>query len=301
MSITPQQNQQLLSKYGYNGAVGQGQGDAFLQSNPQYIGAYTAARQKLDSSYGGLNTPTPAPGSSMTPSGLPQADNQAIKRQVGYTGQFQDPQEWRSWASNNLDAYGKYLQQGRSSSPNFKPTVDFNPAQAGVQTYGPAIDKYIGNQMGYYGDNLIGSDYLNQGNNMQAYTQMRQIFDPGYQGQAPQQQPQPSPAPTPAAPSYTQPGLMDLPASLQALQGLSGDQQRSAIATDALYGMGADPDSQKYYLNMLQHNFIDPSGNVSSNMNLLPIESNYLQSLGLPIDNPQDFLSGVQRMYAAGQ
>lgn len=245
--------------------------------------------------------PQSSPGlGNMTPSGLYNAQNQSIKQQVGYKGGFGDPQEWQNWAKQNVGAYGQYLQQGRTASPNFQPVVDFNPAQAGVQTYGPEVEKYIGNNIGYYGDNLMGSGYLNQPNNMQAYTQMRQIFDPGYQGMQQQQQNY-SPPQQPSAPSspYHQQDLMQLPASLQALQGLSDSQQRSSIATNALYGMGADPDSQQYYLNMLQHGLVDSQGNVGQ-MNLLPIESNYLQSLGLPISSSTDFLDAVARLNSAG-
>ena len=244
------------------------------------------------------------------PVGLEQSANQALKRGVGFQGGFDNPQEWQNYAKENPGAYGQYLQQGRTN-PNFKPNIDFNPAQAGVQTYGPQIEKYIGNQLGYYGDNLMGSGFLNEDQNMKAYTQMRQIFEPDYQGTQPQAQntdfldqlrtllsnTQTTPTTSTTA---SRPDAMQLPDSLRALQGLTEGQQRSAIATDALYGLGADQGARNYYLNMLQRSLVDDQGNVGA-FDVLPIESNYLQSLGLPISSAQDFLSGLARLYAAGQ
>lgn len=47
----PDLQRATLSKFGYTGDVGSGQGNAFLTANPQYINAYTAERRKVDPNF----------------------------------------------------------------------------------------------------------------------------------------------------------------------------------------------------------------------------------------------------------
>jgi len=68
------------------------------------------------------------------------------------------------------------------------------------------------------------------------------------------------------------PTAMDMPESLQDLQGLTDQQKRSYISTQATQGQGVGEDTKNYYANLLQRNIkSDPA------QNLLPVEQQYLQ------------------------
>lgn len=76
---------------------------------------------------------------------------------------------------------------------------------------------------------------------------------------------------------------------------LDPTQQRSYLATQGSQGGGLGDEDKNYYLQLLQRNLIDESGQLG-NMNsaLLPVERNYLSRLGLPTDNTTDFFHALQ-------
>lgn len=84
---------------------------------------------------------------------------------------------------------------------------------------------------------------------------------------------------------------------LDYLRGMSEAQQRANIASNALYGRGTPDDALKYYLDLLQADVIGADGQAGAMPNLMPIETQYLQSLGLNYGSGSDFLDSVMRYY----
>jgi hypothetical protein len=103
-------------------------------------------------------------------------------------------------------------------------------------------------------------------------------------------------------PQRARPDATALPQNLNDYAGLSDIQQRSGLATRATQGEGLDDEGKKYYLNLLQRKLMDDQGNISNDnfQGVLPVERNYLQSIGLPIGSGEDFMGGLARYYAAG-
>lgn len=104
--------------------------------------------------------------------------------------------------------------------------------------------------------------------------------------------PAPNIGPAPFTP--TRPGASSRPSSLGDLSGLDSTQERSALATRGTQGGGLGQDEQSYYLNLLQRNIIDESGNVGSTESFLPVERQYLNQAGYASDNGMNFLKSVQ-------
>lgn len=95
-------------------------------------------------------------------------------------------------------------------------------------------------------------------------------------------------APTATAPLSTTPAFtptqeaaQQLPASLNSLGSLTGDQQLSDLATQGVYGSGNGPDEQSYFLNLVNRQLVDQGGNTQATSTLQPIEQSYLQNLGI--------------------
>lgn len=102
---------------------------------------------------------------------------------------------------------------------------------------------------------------------------------------------------TPKRPdAATQPfGLFSSSVGGQQFSTLDPTQQRSYLATQGSQGGGLGDDAKSYYMNLLQRNLIDENGQQQNiNTALLPVERNYLSTLGLPTGNTQDFLQAVQ-------
>lgn len=115
-----------------------------------------------------------------------------------------------------------------------------------------------------------------------------------------------TPAPNLAAAtpfSPTKPAAMAMPSDLSGMSvggqlfgTLDPTQQRSYLATQGSQGGGLSGDSKDYYMNLLQRNLIDDSGQQQNiNSALLPVERNYISSLGLPTGNTQDFFQALQQ------
>lgn len=108
------------------------------------------------------------------------------------------------------------------------------------------------------------------------------------------------PAATPFTP--TRPAAMTAPTDLMGMSvggqqfgTLDPTQQRSYLATQGSQGGGLSGDAKDYYMNLLQRNLLDDSGQQQNiNSALLPVERNYLSGLGLPTGNTQDFFQALQ-------
>lgn len=95
-------------------------------------------------------------------------------------------------------------------------------------------------------------------------------------------------------------GLFGSSVGGQSFGTLDPTQQRSYLATQGSQGGGLGGDEKDYYMNLLQRNLIDENGQQQNiNTALLPVERNYLSSLGLPTGNTKDFLQALQQPKAS--
>lgn len=91
-------------------------------------------------------------------------------------------------------------------------------------------------------------------------------------------------------------GAMGLPGSLSGLAGGDPFQQATNIATKGVYGGGQGKDENNYFLNLINRQLVDPSGNVNGMQSINPIESSYLSQLGLGgYNNSNDLLQGISK------
>lgn len=106
--------------------------------------------------------------------------------------------------------------------------------------------------------------------------------------------PLPSTDPTPFQASRDP--SMGLPQSLSQFSGLDSNQQASNIASKGVYGQGNGPDENQYFLNLLNRQLVDDSGNVGSASNINPVENSYLSQLGLGgYSDPNDLLKKISQ------
>lgn len=99
----------------------------------------------------------------------------------------------------------------------------------------------------------------------------------------------------PAAFSPTQQPSLGLPQSLSQLSGLDPLQQTTNIASKGVYGGGNGPQETNYFLNQVNRQLFDQSGNVSGNNNLPPVDLSYLNQLGISGSSPNDILQGISK------
>lgn len=92
------------------------------------------------------------------------------------------------------------------------------------------------------------------------------------------------------------PEALDLPSTLGEFQDLDDLQRRAAIATEAIQGEGIGRQGENYYLNLLARSFMGDD-NQLMDADLLPIEQQYLQLLGLEYGDPRSFLDSLARYY----
>lgn len=91
-------------------------------------------------------------------------------------------------------------------------------------------------------------------------------------------------------------GAMGLPSSLSGMAGGDPFQQATNIATKGVYGGGQGKDENQYFLNLINRQLVDPSGNVNGMQSINPIESSYLSQLGLGgYNNSNDLLQGISK------
>lgn len=96
--------------------------------------------------------------------------------------------------------------------------------------------------------------------------------------------------------------MMDLPGNLGALKGLDPLQQRTAIASQGIYGGNLNKGNADYFLNSFLSQYLNPD-NSYSGYQAQPVEDQYLQSLGIPFTDttsPDNFLSQLATYYAQG-
>lgn len=90
--------------------------------------------------------------------------------------------------------------------------------------------------------------------------------------------------------------LGEVPANFQGAGALSPEQQASNLATQGTYGSGLGPDENQYFLNLVNRQLVDESGNVGDTSTLSPIESSYLQKLGLGgYSNSNNLLESISK------
>jgi hypothetical protein len=86
---------------------------------------------------------------------------------------------------------------------------------------------------------------------------------------------------TPAGFVPKQQDAQQLPSSLSGFGELNSDQQQSNLANQGTYGGGLGPQENSYFLNLINRQLVDKSGQINSSSNLNPISQSYLQKLGL--------------------
>lgn len=100
--------------------------------------------------------------------------------------------------------------------------------------------------------------------------------------------------PSPFSP--TMQSAQGLPSSLSSYVGLDPSQQASNIASRGVYGGGQGPEEQNYFLNLMNRQLFDQSGNVASNLNnISPVDLSYLNQLGISGSSPTDYLKGISQ------
>lgn len=106
------------------------------------------------------------------------------------------------------------------------------------------------------------------------------------------------PGPSPFAPS--QASAQSTPASLSSLSNLTPAQQATNVATQGVYGGGNGPDEQSYFTNLVNRQLVDNSGKVSDLNTLAPIETSYLDQIGLGgYKNSNDLLKALTTWHPA--
>lgn len=105
----------------------------------------------------------------------------------------------------------------------------------------------------------------------------------------------------PAPFSPAQQAEQELPTSLSAFGGLNPNQLSSNIATQGVFGGGAGPQEQNYFMNLINRRLVDESGKVDQDLSdVNPIESSYLAQLGLGgYNNPTSLLEAMSKWKAA--
>lgn len=100
----------------------------------------------------------------------------------------------------------------------------------------------------------------------------------------------------PPAFSPTRSPQMGLPQSLSQFGDLDPLQQATNIASKGVYGGGNGGNENSYFLNLINRQLVDPSGNVGSMNNINPVENSYLSQLGLGgYGNSSDLLKGISQ------
>lgn len=263
---------------GRDAAVGAmaGQNYSYNKSNPNQLIGYsysgqqqTANPQQQPAPQAATSTPTAKPQTYSEPRYL----SEQVAKYLGYSGEF-GAGGATSYLQANPNAQSKYNNiynaLNMSGNNSVAPLEDIQyAAQAfGYEPKAQQVDPYQG--------------FLDQ---------VTSLLSQAYGQPATQQTTAPSKV------NYTRPDLPMLPQSLQYLQDMTDLQRRSNIAGEGLYGAGTDRDITNYYLDMLQRGVIGEDGSIGD-VSLLPIETQYLQSLGIDYGTGQDFLDSVARYYA---
>lgn len=104
---------------------------------------------------------------------------------------------------------------------------------------------------------------------------------------------------TPAGPPGFSPTMqpqLGLPQSLSQFGSLTPQQQATNIASRGVYGGGQGPDETNYFLNLMNRQLFDQSGNVAQNTNgIAPVDMSFLNQLGVSGSSPTDLLRGISQ------
>lgn len=253
-------NQQAARTLGYTGVFGTGGIDAWRRANNVTDAAFAQAGGNKNLGISNPNATT---------------NQNPYATQPGTT--WSDPRDANQQAARNLGYTGVFGSGGIDAWRRATNVSDQAFARAG-------------------GNKVLGINEAPQNTSYdQLYQGLANLFN-SYWGDPLMNLP--SSVQNPSIPTLTRPDAMELPSQLSALQGLSDQQQLSSIATDALYGAGADNQARDYFLNLLQRNVMNDQGQAQGFEDQLPIVRNYLQQLGLPIGSTQEFLQGLARYRA---
>lgn len=111
--------------------------------------------------------------------------------------------------------------------------------------------------------------------------------------------PGPPPLPTGQQLLKKRPGTLGQAPPFLSFAGLSPIQQRSGIATGALFGssMFRDPLATDYYRNLALTELVNPAGQLAPYENILPVERQYAESLYGPLrgDSTEAFFDALLR------
>lgn len=183
-------------------------------------------------------------------------------------------------------------------------TVGGTLGQGTPGAYGPAYNSFAGNTLGAQAGSATG-EFVGNALGDAAGKSLSSVIG-SYAGSNiaknafgdPQDTSLATAAPTPFSP--TQQDAKDVPASIQGLGSLTSDQQSTNLATQGVYGGGNGSGESDYFLNLINRRLVDQSGHTSGLDTLKPIESSYLQKLGLGgYDNTNNLLEAISKWHAA--
>lgn len=97
--------------------------------------------------------------------------------------------------------------------------------------------------------------------------------------------------------SPTRQGEKEAPISLRGSGAITPEQYSSGVATQGVYGGGAGPEEQDYFLNLVNRRLVDDAGKVDEDFSdISPIENSYLSQLGLGgMGNPMSLLEAISK------
>lgn len=293
---SPSANQSLGNSLGYTGEYGSGGFDNYLKDNPAKYYDYITTREASDPGY-------------QPNLGFNSNINTYLGNQIGYSGDVGGGQ--LGSGERGVDVLSganaaPYRSQYEKMRQVFQPGYqwqghDVGPTDFNEQAYLANNPKVA--QMVASGEFTSGLQHYLQEGQAQGlnYTEQQPAWMTQYQQMMDNYTAQLNQLMNPTAASTTpadtalpaRPDEMAAPSYLtNDFTGMNDKQKRSHIATEALYGTGADQGLENYYLNLLQRSIEDDSGNVT-NWDLLPIETQFLSYMGLPITSGNDFLRGM--------
>jgi len=106
----------------------------------------------------------------------------------------------------------------------------------------------------------------------------------------------PEMAAAPAGPAPFMPKQEEEQSAPSSLAGLTPLQQSTNLATQGVYGGGTSPQDTSYFLNMMNRRLVDPAGKVNEQNNFAPIETSFLDRLGLGgMKNSSSLLEAISK------
>lgn len=199
--------------------------------------------------------------------------------QSGISGAVNDALQGAANAGSLASGAGQAVGQVAGQTAGQGAGSIFGNGLGNFGTVGSNLNATFGNTIGGGINSLIGSTAANTGIGSALGGTLGSQLAQGLAGGPP--------SPTPPDTSFHphQAAQSELPGSLNALSGLSPQQQASNLASQGTFGGGLGPQEESYYTNLLNRQLIDSSGNVAPLSSLSPIESTYNQQLGFGGNN----------------